>query len=514
MKQSVFYGIILLLLTGLVSCNSKLNIFGGKNKTHSSTTGWRYNDPKNGGFEYYNGYEGQIGPGMVHIPGGTFMMGQNQQDVMGDWNNVRKRVTIASFFMDETEVRNVDYREYLYWLTRVYGGEDSITRAALPDTLVWRDELSYNEPYVQNYLRHTAYSEYPVVGVTWEQANAYAKWRSDRVNEIMLIQNRVIKQNPEQKGAENFNTEAYLAGQYDAELDKGLKDLGSKDGKNIRQANWSDGIMLPDYRLPTEAEWEYAAYGLLGNTEDEIIKEGRVYPWSGKWLRNDGSRRSGNKRKDMGKMMANFARGKGDYMGLAGSLNDGGDITVPVKYFWPNDFGLYNMAGNVNEWVADVYRPLNSLDVEEFNPYRGNVFTVNKTDEKGNLVKKDKYGRLKKRVQTKKELKKRNNYRTGDARNYKDGDPQSRIQQDDASSKIDSSEPMYNNGSGGDLIGITSLISDKSRVYKGGSWRDRAFWLSPSTRRFLNQDLSRDDIGFRCAMSQIGSPEKTPRKWK
>lgn len=514
MKQTVFYGISLLLLVSISSCNSNSSLFRGKNKKHSSTTGWKYNDPDNGGFQYYNGYQPQIGPGLVYIPGGTFVMGQNQQDVMGDWNNLRNRVTVASFFMDETEVRNVDYREYLYWLTRVHGGEDSITKAALPDSLVWRDELAYNEPQVQNYFRHTAYSEYPVVGVSWEQANAYAKWRSDRVNEILLIKKHVIKENSDQKGAENFNTEAYLAGQYDAELDKGLKDLGSADGKDKRHANWSDGIMLPDYRLPTEAEWEYAAYGLIGNTENETIKQGRVYPWTGKWLRNDGSRKNGNRPKDMGKMMANFARGNGDYMGLAGALNDGGDITVPVKSFWPNDFGLYNMAGNVNEWVADVYRPMSPLDVHEFNPYRGNVFQVNQTDENGNLVQKDKYGRLKKRMQTKEELRNRKNYTTADARNYKDGDPQSRINQGEDADNIDSSAPMYNNGSGEDLIGITSLISDKSRVYKGGSWRDRAFWLSPSTRRFMNQDIARDDIGFRCAMSQIGSPQNKPKKWK
>lgn len=513
MKRIAFYGISLLLLVGISSCKNK-NIFSGKNKSHSSTTGWKYNDPKNGGFQYYNGYKPQIGPGLVYIPGGTFVMGQNQQDIMGDWNNVRRRVTVASFFMDETEVRNVDYREYLYWMTRVYGSEDSITKAALPDTLVWREELAYNEPYVQNYLRHTAYSEYPVVGVSWEQANAYAKWRSDRVNEIMLIKNRVIKANPEQKGAENFNTEAYLAGQYDAEIDKGLKDLGSADGKDVRQANLSDGMMMPDYRLPTEAEWEYAAYGLLGNTENEVIKEGRIYPWTGKWLRNDGSIKSGNKRKDMGKMMANFARGNGDYMGLAGSLNDGGDVTVPVKSFWPNDFGLYNMAGNVNEWVADVYRPMSPIDVSEFNPYRGNVFTVNETDEKGNLLKKDKYGRIKKRVQTKEELKNRNNYTVGDARNYNDGDTRSRINQGVDSKTNNSSEEMYYNGAGENLIGISSLISDKSRVYKGGSWRDRAFWLSPSTRRFMDEDKSSNDIGFRCAMSQIGNPQAKPQKWK
>ena len=73
-------------------------------------------------------------------------------------------------------------------------------------------------------------------------------------------------------------------------------------------------------------------------------------------------------------MRANFMRGTGDAMGVAGYLNDNADITAPVYQYPPNDFGLYNMAGNVSEWVADVYRPLTDEDRSEFRPFRGNVY--------------------------------------------------------------------------------------------------------------------------------------------
>jgi len=140
----------------------------------STTTGWNYNDSKNGGFQKYDDfYEQETGPGLVLVEGGSFAMGSVQQDVMYDWNNVARKVSVSSFYMDETEVRNLDYREYLYWITRVFAEEPSVYWAALPDTLVWRSRLSYNEPYVQHYLRHPAFQNYPVVGVSWLQANDY-----------------------------------------------------------------------------------------------------------------------------------------------------------------------------------------------------------------------------------------------------------------------------------------------------------------------------------------------------
>lgn len=484
-----------LLLLSATSCQKVKSIFGGGKK--SSTTGWAYNNAKNGGFEYKKVKGQKTGPGLIYIPGGTFTMGRTQEDVMGEWNNSPRRVTIASFYMDEHEVRNIDWLEYLSWLQRVFVSYPEEYRKALPDTLVWREQLAYNEPMVTNYLRFPSYAEYPVVGVSWEQATEYCIWRTDRVNEQLLVEKNVLAHDPEnQKDENNFNTDAYLASQYTGTVKKNYKGVG----KERRPVKWEDGVLLPSYRLPTEAEWEYAALGLIGNTKDERISNARIYPWDGSWVRYAG-------KKHRGQMMANFARGQGDYMGVAEKgkttrSNDGFDYTAPVKSFWPNDFGLYDMAGNVNEWVADVYRPLSFQDMAEFNPYRGNVFKTHVTDEDGNIAQKDSLGRMRYRLQTDAELANRENYRTADNRNYNDGDVKSRILSDIDWKTKDSkgTKDMYYVSE----EETTSLIDDEARVYKGGSWRDRAYWLVPGTRRYLNQKKATNDIGFRCAMSQIG----------
>ncbi len=187
---------------------------GGAKKKSSSVTGWEYNSSKNGGFEYHSNYVQEKGPGLVFIEGGTFIMGQVDEDVMREWDNKPRRVTVPSFYMDETEVRNVDYREYLYWITRVFVDYPEVYRNALPDTLVWRRPLAYNEPLVENYLRHPAYSEYPVVGVNWIQANDFCDWRTDRVNEMILVNKGILEFDPNQQNEDNFNTEAYLYGKY------------------------------------------------------------------------------------------------------------------------------------------------------------------------------------------------------------------------------------------------------------------------------------------------------------
>ena len=422
-----FLGVSVVGLLILSSCSPE----------RSSSTGWEYNNPLNGGFQKVDEQEQETGPGLVMIEGGTFTMGRTEQDVMSDWNARASRVTVASFYMDRTEVTNFHWLEYMYWMKRVYyKSYPHVYKKCLPDTLSWRTALGYREKYVNYYLRHPSYADYPVVGVSWLQANDFCKWRTDRVNEAILVREGVINwhfasdvddKGNKDVGAGNllnddkyrknyisvpenmFSTENYLNGNYNKEstggytLNDGKKTTTDKKyvdkyGKTItlvnraaprdpyqlenydpvyadegrtgdRPARMEDGMILPNYRLPTEAEWEFAALGLIGNLDEgsENISDRRIYPWDGHYVRQ-------KEEQFAGAIQANFIRGKGDLMGISGNLNDGSDITAKVDDYWPNDFGLYNMGGNVSEWVMDVYRPMSSEVTEEFMPFRGNKF--------------------------------------------------------------------------------------------------------------------------------------------
>ena len=166
-------------------------------KNTSRATGFQINS-REGGFQYNTQFkEQETAPGLVFVEGGTFTMGKVRDDVMHDWNNTPNQQHVQSFYMDETEVTNMMYLEYLDWVKRVYPPTDEMFEAiyhgALPDTLVWRNRLGYAEVMTENYLRHPAYAEYPVVGVSWIQAVEFANWRSNQVAEFYLQREGYIK---------------------------------------------------------------------------------------------------------------------------------------------------------------------------------------------------------------------------------------------------------------------------------------------------------------------------------
>ena len=546
---------ILVILTVFATTSCKKGNKGG-----SRATGWKINS-KEGGFQYNTKYQEQeTAPGVVFIEGGTFTKGQVNDDPMHDWNNSPNQQHVQSFYMDETEVTNIMYMEYLDWTKKVYPPENEnftkIYDGVVPDTLVWRNRLGYNEVMTNNYLRHPAYQNYPVVGVSWIQANQFCVWRTDRVNEDALEKNGYLKEDAkitDVNADSNFNTNTYIIsptstyGGNEEILNGGKKKSKNPqtnaDGEEINiYATRSTGILQPGYRLPTEAEWEFAALGMSEIRSYNVHRGRKKYPWSGQYTRS-------GKRVTRGDHNANFKQGDGDYGGIAGWSDDGADITAEVMSYDPNDFGLYDMAGNVAEWVADVYRPIVDDEVSDFNYYRGNVYTKNKIGDDGKvaIVTSDSIGydtlangkviattlpgQIAQVPVDDNETYLRTNFNKADNINYRDGDKASSRyfaaggndegDQEEAN-KGDESRKMYNSPKHSvtaDSTGVmnkvydasskrTSLVNDEVRVYKGGSWKDREYWLDPAQRRFYPEAMATDYIGFRCAMSRVGAKSK------
>jgi len=400
--------------------------------------------------------------GMLFIPQGSFNMGPNDQDVAWTMNAQTKTVSLGSFWMDETEITNSEYRQFVFWVrdsiarrklgeqfeeflisedeygneidppylnwdmdlewdneeyveildemylpenerffrrkeidtrklvyeyewvdllqaakksnrynfeTKSYEGtvydqngkERKITdRSAFimkdevnvyPDTLCWIADFTYsfNEPWTEKYFWHPGFAEYPVVGVDWKQASAFCIWRTQLLN--------------------NF-----------------LRSKGEPE------------VMA--YRLPSEAEWEYAARGNLENS---------IYPWGGLYTRND-----------KGCFLANFKPLRGRYS------DDGGAKTMSVASYSPNDFGLYDMAGNVAEWTSSAFDESSYSFTHDMNPtYKYNALP----DDPGVL---------------------------------------------------------------------------KRKVIRGGSWKDVGYFLQCGTRTYEYQDSAKSYIGFRCVRDYIG----------
>ncbi|MFD0989949.1 gliding motility lipoprotein GldJ [Mariniflexile jejuense] len=559
MKKVLAFKVLLVLALAVAVTGCKKS---SSSKNSSRATGWDINS-REGGFQYNTDFkEQETSPGLVFVEGGTFTKGRVQDDVMHDWNNTPNQQHVQSFYMDETEVTNAMYMEYLDWIKRVYPPSDENFRAiyhgALPDTLVWRNRLGYNEVMTENYLRHPGYGEYPVVGVSWIQAVEFANWRSDRVNEYNLEKAGYLKRDSkitDVNAESTFNTDTYV--NAPTLTYGGNEEIINAEGRNKRfvrtdadgnesniYATRETGLITPKYRLPTETEWEYAALGLSEIRSYNLYRGRKKYPWDGQYTRN-------GSRKYRGDQLANFKQGKGDYGGIAGWSDDGADITNAVKSYEPNDFGLYDMAGNVAEWVADVYRPIVDDEFNDFNYYRGNVYTKNAINEdgtvkivtadaivydtlpNGKIIARNLPGEILQVPVDENETYLRTNFDKSNQINFRDGDKQSSrrfesFNEDETNGKKDETSKMYNSpkniitrDSTGKLVrqydksnNRTSLINDEVRVYKGGSWKDREYWLDPAQRRYFPQDMATDYIGFRCAMSRVGSKSKAKHKTK
>ncbi|MDP6921439.1 MAG: gliding motility lipoprotein GldJ [Lutibacter sp.] len=498
-------------------------------RNNSSLTGWTDRDKIAAGFDSRAKFKDQqTPPGMVFVEGGSFTMGSSQDDVLFDWNSAPVKQQVRSFYMDEAEVTNAEYLFYTEWVKKVFPPDqyEHVYKSTLPDTLVWRNVLGSNELLTENYLRHPAYADYPVVGVSWQQANDYCRWRTNRLNEMILIKRKVL--NPtgsagelSANGQNHFDTDVYLA------------DPNAFPNPNAQQpgnrVKISDGILSPKFRLPTETEWEYAAKAEMENREYNTIRGRKKYAWNGKHTRNKGKRLRGDQ-------LANFKQGKGDYSGLAGWSNDGAAITNKVKSYPPNAFGLYDMSGNVAEWVADVYRPIVNNETSDLNYFRGNIFSKKAIGEDGKLViytdgdiaydtlANGKItisklpGSLRQEPISDQDAYMRTNYSRADNINANDGDWAStkNFREED----IDATEEqrMYNAPTTDGVEKVydskqrSTLIGNDVRVFKGGSWKDRAYWMDASQRRYLPEYMATNFIGFRCATDRLGTLSQTNKK--
>lgn len=398
----LWMGIFLIASSSILSSCNKSPGYGrrtadnpGKN---SATTGAEFNFDEQDTTQFFvsRNAEQIPGPNLKFIQGGRAVLGSQEEDVMAFRDNMERTVSIANFYMDETEISNNDFREFLFDMKKNVSA-DSLLKLE-PAENVWSGAMSFNDMYQSYYFRFPGFNFYPVAGVSWSQAIAYSQWRTDFVQNLIR----------EERELDSTFTKAQLI---------------------------ERGVALADYRLPTEAEWEYAAKAMIGTQYlDENQEYGRIYPWDGRGVRNPYNVKRKGKQGDF---LANFKRGRGDYGGISGNqTNDGAIILTNVYDMAPNDFGLYHMAGNMNEWVQDIYRPLSFMDFDDLNPVRRD-------------------GAL------------------DDISNYE-----------------------------------TSMLSDDLRVYKGGSWKDVAYWLAPGTRRFMHQDSATNNIGFRCAMISIGEKGK------
>lgn len=239
--------------------------------------------------------------GMVPIPAGTFHMGQADEDPASTQINFNKQVTIGPFFMDDTEITNNEYRQFTNFFLVDNGTIEGFPAVSVeefrqkyyPDTTSWVRDFAHHmgDPIQDYYYWHPGYDDYPVVGINWDACVFFGKWRTAYLNDFR-------------------------------------KTVGE--------------FPMPEFRLPSEAEWEYSARG---------GRDMAKYPWGNPYIRNS-----------KGCMLANFKPGRGNF------YDDGFAYTSPVQSYFPNDYGLFDTSGNVSEWCLDDFNPASVPTVWDLNP--------------------------------------------------------------------------------------------------------------------------------------------------